>query len=746
VEIVDRGAGYFEEPDITFSGGGGSTQAKGQAVIRNGLLNEVRVLDSGAGYSSPPEITISGGNGSGAALSVGLTGTVDAFELLSGGTGFTEAPTITFNNVWQEIPAGSGVTYPAAATCSIDGGVINEVRFSDYGRGATTDVQATFTGGGGTGLSFDLDTKFGVQTVTASNTGQGYFANPVVIFKPDANDDRAQAAEATAVATSLGNLQAITVTKAGVYYKEPTAEIAMPSAVAVARLSKNLKGEYHCYTRYLDDTPLDKKGPIPSSISAHAKVTIENGARAIQWDFTHPYVDDRVARMELWRSSPDQNVLLFRIATLDFGGNLYTQGNVQIVTETGDNIITEHSEPTTYTDTVNDEDIESQERGEFGMMPITLPTGRTNARRFLPPPGNMGVAVYYQDRAWYTADQTGQQPNTLRFSEPDEPESVPGTNVITLQESINDTDHIVGLVPMGYMMLIVQSRHLYTLMYVSQPVIDANIQLAAYRGILNPRCADVMEGIAFIADTKGMYTFDGTKEEPISVPIDNFWREAGEIDFTKKDQFFIKCDVGDKTTRFFYCNLTDTEPTRSFCYCWATKTWWKETYSEPVTCGTVTVIDGRVVEMLGGQTGKLNAITGYSDNGSPIPYSFKTGEMILSDEDGARDIGILYTPTEDEANINLNLHFNASPTARPNAIASNPGAGFISSTTSTKLNMQKTRSSLGDANGMAFARYSGRGSPKSAGGDKHMAIAVTGQQSTSTDAVNLHVVTIKGVE
>ena len=741
VEMVDKGGGYFTEPTVTVSGGGADTHAKLQPIVRNGVLDGLKVVEGGQNYTTPPTIAFSGGNGEGAVLSVGLTGKIDSHELLSGGTGFTQAPTISFNNVWADI---DGTTYPAAATCAISSGVITEVKFQSYGKGATTSVEATFNGGGGTGVSFELETVFGIQSITASNTGSGYFAAPIVNIIPHSEDTNSVSGSATVSVSSQGNIASATVENEGVYYYKPTVEITMKHAVAVARLSKNFRGEYNCYHRYLDDTPMGERGPIPSAIGARAKVTIENGAQGIQWDFTHPYVDDRVSKMELWRTSADQNVLLARVATLHFGGNLYTESGDHLQTEQGDTLITEHAEPTTYTDTIDDEELMDQERDEFGLMPITLPTGRTNARRFIPPPSNMGVAVYYQDRAWYAADQTGEQPNTMRFSEPDEPESVPGSNAITLQESINDTDYIVGLVPIGYMMLICQSRHLYTMMYVSQPIIDANIQLAAYRGLLNPRCADVMEGIAFLADTKGLYTFDGNTEEPISVPIDNFWREAGEIDFTKKDQFFIKCDVGDKTMRFFYCNPTDTQPSRSLCYCFATKTWWKETYAEPVTSGTMTVIDGRVVEMFGGQTGKLNAMTGFSDNGSPIPYTLKTGEMPLSDEDGMRNIGILYTPTEDETNLNLNLHFNASPTARANAIESNPGTGFVASTTSTKLNMQKTRSSLGEANGVAVARYSGRGSPKSAGGDRHMAVALTGQQSTSSEKAVIHVITIQG--
>ena len=101
------------------------------------------------------------------------------------------------------------------------------------------------------------------------------------------------------------------------------------------------------------------------------------------------------------------------------------------------------------------------------------------------------------------------------FSEVDEPESVPAVNQLILQESVGDSDEIVTLVPLASMLLVFQRRHIYKLQYVAQPVIDASVLLSAYRGILNQDCCDVMGGVAFAADSHGMYAFDGSSLDPI---------------------------------------------------------------------------------------------------------------------------------------------------------------------------------------------------------------------------------------
>ncbi|NDD55019.1 hypothetical protein EBZ39_14350 [bacterium] len=64
--------------------------------------------------------------------------------------------------------------------------------------------------------------------------------------------------------------------------------------------------------------------------------------------------------------------------------------------------------------------------------------------------------------------------------------------------------------------------------------------------------------------------------------------------------------------------------------------------------------------------------------------------------------------------------------------------------TGAVLNMKKTLS-LGDTNGLARAYYSGHRNDRAAAGDCHIAVAISGAQ-TSSDPVVLYGVTVEGVQ
>jgi hypothetical protein len=368
----------------------------------------------------------------------------------------------------------------------------------------------------------------------------------------------------------------------------------------------------------------------------------------------------------------------------------------------------------------------------------------------------------FQDRAWYAVSTDGTKPNSLYFSEIDEPESVPSANELIVQENASDSDAVVALIPFGSALLIAQNRHIYRLSYVAQPVFDASIQLVSYRGAMNNRCWDVFAGVAFIADDYGIYAFTGSAEQAISAPIDNYWRD-GIIDFSKKDKFFLKVNPQDRVIRFFYCKSGDgTYPTRALCFSIATETWWEETYAQPVPCATVAPIGGKQDVIYGAGSGgflKQSGITDATTAGTTsVPYQYRTPPITLVNEDArkapgstpsmqdhsSRSISILYTPTTASCPVYIGLHYNNSASARANAIATNRGGGFttVAGSTSAVLDMALTRSSLGNANGKATAYISGRADDRSVGADRHVAVAISGTQA---EQVKIHALTIEGV-
>ena len=595
------------------------------------------------------------------------------------------------------------------------------------GTGATGAITVAFSGGGGTGASATVNAIYKVTSVTVSNGGAGYFTNPQVQFNAHVDDVTPVNAEADAAADSAGTITGVTVTNAGEYTQPPTAEIVGVQATASAIMAPLFVGKYRCFFRYIDGTDPTERGPIPSSVGEMTEVDCGSGCDGLTWSLSHntAALDDRVAGLQLWRTTSNQSVILFKVAEI---------------------ARTDAAFNGTYLDQIGDGELKDTKRPKFGIMPMNMPGGQVNARRFNPPPGNFAVGVMFQDRAWYGVDTTGYVPNTLVFSEVDEPESVPGPNSLVVQESITDSDKIVGLIPLSSVLIAAQERHLYVIQYVAQPVIDASVMLGCYRGMLNSRCYGILNGVAYIADSAGLYGFDGTNEEPVSVAVDDYWRKD-KIDFSKSDKFFIKTDTNTRTVRFFYCNSTDTYPTRSLCYCVATKAWWEEEYGEIVSAGTNTTEGGKLKNIYGGQAGRMNEPVGYSDNGTDISYSIKTGNLPLVDEDnGSRRIGIMYDPTVTSSDMNVKLHYNNSTTSRSNAIQTNPGSGFRAGSDGAVLDMKKTRSALGEATGEAKANYSGRVDDKSAGADKHIAVSFSGTQSTADNAPKIFSVSIEGVK
>lgn len=718
IQLVLGGAGYYGPPSVSITGGTPSRPASARAIVSNGRVSRVDITDPGAGYQATPQVAFNGGIGTGAVLSVGVVGGVSRIDVLSAGTGYTSnattSPTVVLNNT-------NGLTAVNTKVIVNDRGGIDSVVVVAAGTGATTTgITANVTGGGGTGASLQVYMQYGVTAVTVSNSGSGYYTPPVVSFRAAPADPFGLGASATASVNAAGNLSAVTVLSQGSYSLPPTAYIEDTSARAQASIGTPMRGKYLCCVRYLDDS----SPAIPSSISELVEVDVGDGASSLTWSVTHHGLDDRVSAMELWRTTADQGVLLFRVATIQRSSGAWSSA---------------------YSDSMNDETLKDPSRLGYGLMPVTLPSGQINARRFGVPPGNYAVACMFQDRAWYAVDTTGEKPNSLLFSEVDEPESVPPENELVVQENTGVPDSVVALIPIGPYLLVAQRNHLYRLAYVAQPVLDASIALAAYRGVLNSRCWDCMGGVAFLVDGYGMYGCDGSNEDALSVAVDNYWRD-GIIDFSQADKFHVRADPASKTVRFFYCKVGDTEPVRALCYCVATKAWWEETYSTAVTATCPTVIGGRNV-ILSGQANGVFAKPDASP-GSGIPFEYRTGPLVLTNSDkGDRHVSVLYRPTSSSRTLAVRAHYNNAATPRANAVATDRGDGFVTSTGSSEatFDMASSRSPLGSANGMATLRLSGRVTDRSSGGDRHVAVAVAGTQS-GTDPVVVYGLTVSGAQ
>ena len=618
----------------------------------------------------------------------------------------------------------SGTNAPNAVV-RIEGGKVASVSVLASGAAATTGSTAKIVGGGGTGAVVTPEMRYAVASITAATSGSGYYAAPILTVRPAQTDTVGSGAKATVSVNDSGQITSVTVFAGGDYREKPTALILDTTAQATAEMSSGITGKYLCAIRYIDDTSKQRRGPVSSSISDTVEVDATPGLGSLLWNFSHAAVDDRVTAVELWRSTSDQSTVLFRVATILKTDPEWSSG---------------------YEDTLSEPELISPARDGYGLLPVNLPSGQVNARRFGVPPGNLAVGVIFQDRAWYSVDTTGEKPNSLFYSEIDEPESVPAVNELIVQQNTGTPDKIKALIPVASDLLIAQDAHLYKLSYVAQPVIDASVTLVGYRGILNERCWTVMGGVAFIADSFGVYAFDGMQEEPISVPVDNYWRD-GVIDMSKASQFHMSSDYDTKTVRFYYCQSADSSPTRALCYCVATQAWWEEEYPEAVTATCNSLIGDRYMTLTSASGEFLKPAGVVDQDGSGVAYRVRTGNLPLTDDrQDSRALTVVYRPTSGDSDLNLRLHYNNSATPRENAIASNRGDGFVTSGgTQTTLNMKLSRSALGDSSGAARAYYSGRNDLRSAGADKHIAAELAGTQAGTTgNAVTIHGLAIDG--
>jgi len=724
VQMVDGGAGYASEPDVVFTGGSATTAASARARVSQGRVIGVVINNPGAGYQTTPTVSFVGGIGGSAQFGVGVQGELQSIEVSNGGSNYSTPPTVIFNNT-------QGLTGVNAVATVLDGKV-TRVEVLAGGTGATASgMTVSFTHATGTGAAAVANMAFRVSSVTATSGGTGYYTPPVVSVIQGPADTSAIRAAALTSSVTNGSVSAVTVISGGEYGIPPTAKIADTSAKAQASISKTVRGAYKFAIRYIDDTPESQGGPIPSDISELTEVGVDGGAQSFTWVWSNAGAEARAHAVELWRTTADQAVVLYRVAKLSKSGGVLPVGP--------------------YVESLTDRELIDPTRTDYGLLPITLPSGQLNARRFGVPPQNMAVACMFQDRAWYGVDTTGAKPNSLYYSEIDEPESVPSENELILQENAGETDALVALIPFGSSLLMAQSRHIYKLTYVAQPIIDASIILSAYRGVLNNRCWGIMGGVAFLVDSYGMYSY-APEEEPVSVAIDSLWRD-GTIDFSKSDKFYVQCDPAVRVVRFFYMRATDTGyPSRALCYCTATKAWWEEAYAQQLPHATVATIGARQKPLFGGQVGGFLTQSGIVDattsgSSAGVEYQYRTPPMRLVNEPD-RSVSVLYKPTLTASTLTAQLHYNNSESARPNAIAADRGDGFVASQSGgVSIDMKKTRSSLGDANGHARAAYAGRMDDRSGGADRHIAVALSGTQSgtTSSDAVVLHAVTVGGV-
>ena len=429
--------------------------------------------------------------------------------------------------------------------------------------------------------------RYGLKTIEIENGGSGFLVAPAIKIVSESGFG----AYATCKVTD-GSISSVTLENGGGGYKtKPTVEVLSGGAEAFAVARPHMRGLYQCYYRYIDDTPESHGGPVPSVLSDVNEIDAEEAATSITWSVVPP--SGRAKKVELWRSTGNQALTVYRVATLD---------------------AIEGAEALTFFDDLTDEELRNPDRDGYEAMPIMLPNGELNAQRFVPPPTDKSVVVNYQDRCWYGVG--GENPDAIYFSEIDEPESVPKENEIIIQRRSKEFDKLTAMIPIGGTLLLMQSRHAYALTFARQPLLDAQVSPIAYRGVLNQRCYDMHGGTCYLLDTLGVYAMDQSGNvKALSDPIDDQFRE--HVDFSKTEWNFLSIDNKTKTLRAFVCYRSDGQskyPTRALCMSLDSGAWWMETYPQPITsCSRARLGDGRRSSIYGAKGGLYEIDTGSTD-------------------------------------------------------------------------------------------------------------------------------------
>lgn len=175
-QVTNGGSGYSFAPEVNFSSPDLATGVEPVATanVSGGKVDSIVILSQGSGYLTAPTITFS--SGSAAATALLISGRLTSVSLVNAGSGYTSPPTISFQGGY-----GSGAAAIAQITTFKTGtvSVIVNTGGSGYTNAANTVV--TFSGGGGSSAAATAIIDGGqVSAVVMTNAGTGYTSAPTV--------------------------------------------------------------------------------------------------------------------------------------------------------------------------------------------------------------------------------------------------------------------------------------------------------------------------------------------------------------------------------------------------------------------------------------------------------------------------------------------------------------------------------------------------------------------------------------
>lgn len=474
---------------------------------------------------------------------------------------------------------------------------ITEIVVSQGGTGYYGVPDMLVLGGGGFGLKLDaVVTNGSISRVNILSAGSGFTSQPEIradsdtatltpVLRPSMRGtyrcayrfaDWSQTVAATKVMSTTSGSPTVTITDTaglvpGMIVEHGSVPF-MSKIVSISGTQVRLSANATSTVSSVSATIRDMSKPIfysdfsPITDVDTTLFTAAPRPTQMTWNISGVTAPSRATVVEFFRTSSDESLVFYRLEMYGTvaGGTVQIQG----------------------TDILTDEELFDADRPFYAAVPVVLPNGGLNAYRFGVPRNDMAVAVTYADRLWYGVSTSGQDVNTVFFSEFDEFESCPAINELPIQNNQRSTDSLTALIPFGQYLLAMQSAHCYAISYNSDPTVDAAIQFLAHRGVLGQQCFDLFDNMLFAMDERGIYVMDRNGGvESLSEPIANYFN-SGLLDLSLRKRFFLKVDHRTSTLRAFVAlkGANATSPHMAFCLNLDTKTWWVETWPNGLTC------------------------------------------------------------------------------------------------------------------------------------------------------------------
>ena len=154
-------------PIQTLTSDNSTAQWTVQQAAVDGAIDHIDVTAVGSGYSDAPAITFTGGGGSGATGTavINSSGVITAITINNGGASYTTPPTIAISG-----GGGSGAT----ASCTVSAGAVNQITVVAGGTGYSTAPVITITGDGSNAQANVIISSGTIDKIRMTNIGTGY--------------------------------------------------------------------------------------------------------------------------------------------------------------------------------------------------------------------------------------------------------------------------------------------------------------------------------------------------------------------------------------------------------------------------------------------------------------------------------------------------------------------------------------------------------------------------------------------